>query len=56
MPCIGILTITEKWENYLNTKCSFSTEDYLQQNLVDKEDRLMVPFALTLSLLAQLNL
>lgn len=28
---VGILTITEKWEKYLNTKCSFFTEDYLQQ-------------------------
>lgn len=28
---IGILTITEKWERYLSTKCSFLTEDYLQE-------------------------
>ena len=27
---IGIQTITEKWENYLQTKISFETEDYLQ--------------------------
>jgi UDP-N-acetylglucosamine diphosphorylase/glucosamine-1-phosphate N-acetyltransferase len=28
---IGALTITEKWENYLNQKLSFQTEDYLSQ-------------------------
>ena len=28
---IGILTITEKWEKYLNTPVSFKTEVYLQQ-------------------------
>lgn len=28
---LGILTIREKWEKYLNIKCSFFTEDYLQQ-------------------------
>ena len=27
---IGIQTITEKWEDYLQTKVSFATEDYLQ--------------------------
>lgn len=27
---IGIQTITEKWEDYLQTKISFATEDYLQ--------------------------
>ncbi len=27
---IGILTITEKWNKQLNTKCSFQTEKYLQ--------------------------
>ncbi len=26
---VGILTITEKWEKYLNTKASFQTADYL---------------------------
>ena len=26
---IGILTITEKWEKYLNSKLSFQTQDYL---------------------------
>ena len=26
---IGILTITEKWNKYLNTECSFFTEEYL---------------------------
>ena len=41
---IGILTITEKWERFLNTKCSFYTEDYLQQkfSLNTKEDNLWV--------------
>lgn len=28
---IGILTIREKWEKYLNTKMSFKTEEYLSQ-------------------------
>lgn len=28
---IGIQTITEKWEDFLQTKISFATEDYLQQ-------------------------
>ena len=27
---IGILTITEKWNKHLQTKCSFFTEEYLQ--------------------------
>ncbi len=27
---VGILTITEKWNRYLNTECSFLTEEYLQ--------------------------
>ena len=31
---VGILTITEKWEKYLNTKCSFFTEDYLQHKFL----------------------
>ena len=41
---IGILTITEKWERFLNTKCSFYTEDYLQQkfSLNTKEDNLWI--------------
>ena len=41
---IGILTITEKWERFLNTKCSFYTEDYLQQkfSLKTKEDNFWV--------------
>ena len=41
---IGILTIAEKWERFLNTKCSFYTEDYLQQkfSLKTKEDNLWV--------------
>ena len=41
---IGILTITEKWERFLNTKCSFYTEDYLQQkfSLNTKDDNLWV--------------
>ena len=28
---IGILTITQKWEKYLNTKCSFQTQEYFNQ-------------------------
>ena len=28
---IGIFTINEKWEKYLNTECSFLTEDYLSK-------------------------
>ena len=28
---IGILTITEKWENYLNGKLTFQTQEYLNQ-------------------------
>jgi UDP-N-acetylglucosamine diphosphorylase/glucosamine-1-phosphate N-acetyltransferase len=28
---IGILTITEKWNKYLDTECSFFTEEYLQE-------------------------
>ena len=41
---IGILTITEKWEHLLNTKCSFYTEDYLQQkfSLIIKDDNLWI--------------
>ncbi len=41
---IGILTITEKWERFLNTKCSFYTEDYLQQkfSLIRNDDNLWI--------------
>ena len=28
---VGILTIKEKWEKYLKTKCSYHTKDYLQK-------------------------
>jgi UDP-N-acetylglucosamine diphosphorylase/glucosamine-1-phosphate N-acetyltransferase len=28
---IGIFTINEKWEKYLNTECSYITEDYLSE-------------------------
>ena len=28
---IGILTIKEKWEKYLNTECSYITKDYLSE-------------------------
>ena len=28
---VGILTITEKWQKYLNTKVSFQTKDYLSE-------------------------
>lgn len=31
---IGILTIKEKWEKYLNHNCSYYTRDYLQQKYV----------------------
>ncbi len=34
---IGILTITEKWNKYLNTECSFFTEEYLQTKYKLKE-------------------
>jgi UDP-N-acetylglucosamine diphosphorylase/glucosamine-1-phosphate N-acetyltransferase len=34
---IGILTITEKWNKYLNTECSFFTEEYLQEKYQLKE-------------------
>ena len=41
---IGILTITEKWDHLLNTKCSFYTEDYLQQkfSMITEDDNLWV--------------
>lgn len=40
----GILTITEKWNRYLQTTCSFKTEDYLQQKfkLVKENDNIYV--------------
>jgi UDP-N-acetylglucosamine diphosphorylase/glucosamine-1-phosphate N-acetyltransferase len=28
---VGILTIKEKWEKYLNARCSYLTKDYLQE-------------------------
>lgn len=33
---IGILTIKEKWENYLNSNCSYKTEDYLSKKYSSK--------------------
>lgn len=41
---IGILTIREKWERYLNNSVSFLTEDYLQQKypLKQAEDNLYI--------------
>lgn len=40
----GILTITEKWKRYLQTTCSFKTEDYLQQKyaLVKEDDNIYI--------------
>lgn len=38
---VGILTITEKWNKYLQTQCSFKTQDYLQEKFplhTDKEN------------------
>ncbi|WP_420322926.1 GlmU family protein [Flagellimonas sp.] len=41
---IGILTIREKWEKYLQTKTSFKTEDYLSEKypLVETDDNLVI--------------
>ena len=41
---IGILTITEKWEKYLNANCSFYSEDYLQQkfSLITRDDNFWI--------------
>jgi len=41
---VGILTITQKWEKYLNTKVSFQTKDYLSKKypLVLSEDVLFI--------------
>ncbi|WP_190809109.1 GlmU family protein [Flagellimonas sp. S3867] len=41
---IGILTIREKWEKYLNTTTSFKTEDYLSEKyqMVDAEDNIVI--------------
>jgi UDP-N-acetylglucosamine diphosphorylase/glucosamine-1-phosphate N-acetyltransferase len=33
---VGILTIAEKWEKWLNTSASFKTEDYLQKKFTVK--------------------
>ena len=33
---IGILTITEKWNKYLNTNCSYLTQDYLSEKYLTK--------------------
>ncbi len=32
---IGILTIKEKWDNYLHTRCSYHTVDYLSEKYPD---------------------
>ncbi|NJO91982.1 MAG: glucose-1-phosphate thymidylyltransferase, partial [Chloroflexia bacterium] len=37
---IGILTIREKWEKYLNVSCSFLTQDYLTEKYAQKTDTL----------------
>lgn len=41
---IGILTIKEKWEKYLNTKCSFITKDYLSEKYKSeiKNDNILI--------------
>ena len=41
---IGILTIKEKWEDFLSEQCSYSTENYLQQKfpLISKDDNLWI--------------
>lgn len=41
---VGILTIKEKWEKRLNTKCSFLTEKYLQNKypLVSTNDNIFI--------------
>jgi hypothetical protein len=40
----GILTLTEKWEKYLNLKASYLTENYLSEKFPAKitEDNLLV--------------
>ena len=41
---VGILTIDEKWERWLNTKPSFQTVDYLQKKfpLITTGDDLLI--------------
>jgi UDP-N-acetylglucosamine diphosphorylase/glucosamine-1-phosphate N-acetyltransferase len=41
---IGILTITEKWQNYLNTKISFHPQEYLSKkySLLMEEDNVFI--------------
>jgi len=41
---MGILTIAEKWERYLNTTLSYLTQDYLQEKypLVVAQDNLVI--------------
>jgi len=41
---VGILTITEKWEKWLDTKVSHQTEQYLSNkyNLITKDDNLFI--------------
>ena len=41
---IGILTIREKWEKYLNTKTSSLTEDYLSAKfpLIKGDDNILI--------------
>jgi len=36
---IGILTIKEKWERYLNTSCSYLTKDYLANKYPLKQEK-----------------
>lgn len=56
---IGILTIREKWEKYLNTTTSTVTEDYLSQKwpMVEMEENIMInsSFLPTPELLEQLR-
>ncbi|OFX18330.1 MAG: glucose-1-phosphate thymidylyltransferase [Bacteroidetes bacterium GWA2_31_9] len=41
---IGILTIKEKWEKYLNTECSYITKDYLSEKYKSeiKNDNILI--------------
>lgn len=56
---VGILTLTEKWERYLQSSCSFLTEEYLQKKylLSSSDDNILINGAICASkaLVAAIN-
>lgn len=57
---VGILTIKEKWEKFLNSECSYLTRDYLSEKYKSKfeNDNILInsSFVPNLEIISQINL